>query len=304
MRQIFDDGIEKLLEKLEGWGEGLIGMLPNLVIALFIISVFTLISRWVYKLIEKVLGKSQINLSLIHLVSNSCRIIVICLGIVFALGVLELQKTVFSLLAGVGVIGLALGFAFQDLASNFISGIMLAIRQPIKLGDLVDINGTLGTIEEINLRETVVQNFSGQQIFIPNKDFTSNKFTNFSRFGKRKVQVNVGIHYDNDPEQAIDIIEQALTKVEGGLEDPQPKAYVGSLGDSSVNLFAFIWYDYPSDHLFYKIQSDSIIQVKKDLEEAGFTIPFPIRTLDVSSDLIKEIRTPSSITPQSSHHPS
>ncbi len=293
MNKFIETGIKKLINKLEHWGQSFFEMLPNIVIAFIAIIIFVFISRWVYNIVRNIFLRTHISRSLALLIANSSRIIVISFGIIVALSIVELQKTVFSLLAGVGVIGLALGFAFQDLASNFISGIMLAVRSPIKLDDLVEINGTLGFVRNINLRETVIHNFDGQEIFVPNKDFTSSKFINFSSFGRRKIRIDVGIHYDNDAEKAIPIIQKALSKVTGCLDDPAPEAFVGGLGDSSVNLFGFIWYKYPSDLSYYRIQSDSIINVKKDLEGAGYTIPFPIRTLDVSSDLISEFKTDS-----------
>jgi small conductance mechanosensitive channel len=287
---VLNDGLTKLLEKLESWGEGLIKMIPNILIAIIVMFIFIALSRWVHNMMKSIFKRTQFNEGLENIMANICRILVICLGVVFALGILELQKTVFSLLAGVGVIGLALGFAFQDLAANFISGIMLAVRTPLKIGDVIEINDTMGTVIDIRLRDTIVRTFGGQDVFIPNKDFTSHKFTNYSSFGKRRVKIEVGIGYENDPEQAQKIIAEALGEVKNTLTDPAPEAFVGELGASSVNLFGHVWFTYPGSISYYQIQNDAIIIVKKRLEEAGFNIPFPIRTLQIDKKTVQLLK--------------
>jgi len=281
--QTISQGLTKVLEKLEIWGVGIIKMIPNFILAILVVLLFWALSRWTYNVMKRLFQRTDFNENLEHLLANICRILVFTLGLVLALAVLELQKTVFSLLAGVGVVGLALGFAFQDLAANFISGIMIAIRSPLKIGDVVKIDGIMGTVIDIRLRDTLIRNFSGQDIFIPNKDFTTQKFSNYSSYGMRKVRVEVGIGYNDDPDKALKIVSQALSRVEGALTDPAPEAYISDLGGSSVNLFGHVWFTYPGGN-FFQIQSDSIRNVKRSLEEAGFNIPFPIRTLDLTEE--------------------
>ena len=285
--QTISQGLTKVLEKLEIWGVGIIKMIPNFILAVLVVLIFWALSRWTYNVMKRLFHRTDFNENLEHLLANICRILVFTLGLILALAVLELQKTVFSLLAGVGVVGLALGFAFQDLAANFISGIMIAIRSPLKIGDVVKIDGIMGTVIDIRLRDTLIRNFSGQDIFIPNKDFTTQKFSNYSSYGMRKVRIEVGIGYSDDPDKALKIVTQALSRVEGALTDPAPEAYISDLGGSSVNLFGHVWFTYPGGN-FFQIQSDSIRNVKLSLEEAGFHIPFPIRTIDLT-DGTKEV---------------
>lgn len=267
-------------------------MVPNILISIVILVTFWMLARFVYQWMLKAFKKTHLNESLEHLLANTCRVIVICVGIVFALSVLELQKTVFSLLAGVGVIGLALGFAFQDLAANFISGIMLAIRAPIKIDDVIKINDTMGTVIDIRLRDSLIRNFDGQDVFIPNKEFTSNKLTNYSSFGRRKVQLNVGIGYENDPKKALKIIEETVSKIDGVLSDPEPRAFVESLGDSSVNIICNVWFKYPGGS-YLQIRNDATIEIKTKLEDAGFNLPFPVRTLDIPKQTLLKLSSES-----------
>ena len=279
--KVIMDGLQSLYEKLQGWVEGFIQMLPNLLLALVIVIFFWFLSHWVHKTMLQIFEKTDFNKSLEGLIANCCRVAVFLAGVVFALAALQLQKTVFSLLAGVGVIGLALGFAFQDLAANFISGIMLAVRSPLHIDDVIKINDVMGTVIDVRLRDTLVRNFDGQDVFIPNKDFTANKFTNYSTFGRRKIRIDVGIGYENDASKGTKVVLEALKKVPNILQDPAPEAYVSSLGDSSVNIFGHVWFTYPGGS-YFQVQHDAIVTVKKELEAAGFNIPFPIRTLDLN----------------------
>jgi small conductance mechanosensitive channel len=279
IRFIKTDGLDKLIEKLESWAEGAIKMIPNLFLSVLVFILFWLLSRWTYKIVRSLLKKTHVNINMEHLIANFCRILVLIIGFTVVLAILQLEKTVFSLLAGVGVVGLALGFAFQDLASNFISGLMLAIRSPIKINDVVEIKGLLGTVIDIRLRDTLLRNSSGQDIFIPNKEFTSSYFTNYSSNGKRRVEVAVGIDYENNPSDALVVIQKALAEVQGCLTDPSPMAYVKELGESSVNLVGQFWIKYPGEN-FALLQSEAIIKIKESLEKHKFNIPFPIRTLN------------------------
>jgi small conductance mechanosensitive channel len=291
-------GIEQTLDKLEGWGVGAIEMLPNLLIALVVVFVFWGLSKWAKKTSHRAFSKSHFNESLSALLGTVFGTTVLVLGAVLALGVLDLQKTVMSLLAGVGVIGLALGFAFRDLAANFMSGIMLAVRSPINIGDVVEINGVMGTVQEVRIRDTIVRNFDGQDVFIPNKEFTSNYFTNYSSFGKRKITISTGIGYEDDVKKGLEIFKKALTSVDGVLSDPEPTAYAEELGGSSVNLKGRVWIKYPgSDYL--KIQNDLYVEVKTQLDSEGFNIPFPIRTLDIPD---KTLEAFSQMTPKHEAH--
>ncbi len=285
---VITNGIEKLTDKLYGWGVGAVEMLPNILIAVLIFVLFQAVGRWVYSFLKGSFKKTDLNESLVHLLSNIGRLSVICLGFVLALSVLELQKAVFSLLAGVGVIGLALGFAFQDLAANFMSGIMLAVRSPIRIGDVIKIGDILGTVEDIRLRDTVIENFSGQKIFVPNKDFTSDRFTNFSLKGKRKLTINVGVGYEDDAKQAVEVVQKALDDISLKIDDPAPTAYIEGLGGSSVDIVGHVWFTYPGTN-FFEIRNEAYVAVKSALDEKGFNIPFPIRTLDIPEATLQSL---------------
>lgn len=284
--KIFNDGLDKLFNKLQLWGESIIAQVPNIVLAVITMLIFWILSAWVYKLVSRGLGKSHLNINLKHLLSSMAKIAIVCIGVIVALGILDLQKTVFSLLAGVGVIGLALGFAFKDLAANFVSGIMLAINSPFKNGDVVKINGIQGSVIDIRLRDTLIRNFEGQDVFIPNKEFLENEFQNYSSFGKRKIIIEVGIGYPDDQDKGVSNVLGAVKSNTEILKDPEPTAFISGLGGSSVNIEAHAWITYPGQN-FLQIRNDLISKVKSSLESEGFDIPFPIRTLEMGGSFEK-----------------
>ncbi|SMF73904.1 mechanosensitive ion channel family protein [Pseudobacteriovorax antillogorgiicola] len=281
---------EALNDKLWGWVEKFIESLPNIAVALVLLVTFWILARWTARIVSSVIGRTVVNPSLCNLLSSMARVSVIAVGFILALSVLQLQQAVFSLLAGVGVMGLALGFAFQDLAANFVSGIMIGIRAPIKLNDVIEIDGELGTVVDVRIRDTVMRNFSGQEIVIPNKHFMERKFTNYSSYGQRRITLNIGVSYDADLNQAKDLILEAVKGLDDVLNDPEPTVFVEGLGVSSVNLVGYIWIKYPGGPSFLDVRHKAIVAAKKALDGAGIDIPFPIRTLDFSESASEALK--------------
>lgn len=275
---------EILTKKFDTWYESFVSMLPNLAIAILIVVGFWILAKIVQKYSGKALDKSQVNINLKNLITSTLRILTIGLGFVFALGVLKLDKTVMSFLAGLGVAGIAIGFAFQDLAANFISGIMIAVRSPFKIGDVILIGSTQGTVLDIKLRDTVIKNFDGQLIIVPNKDFMSKEITNYAANGERKLKFTVGVGYNDDLIKAKETIKNALKDQPYILKDPEMLVFCDNFGASAMDIQVYFWVKYPGEDIV-AAKDDAIIKVKKALDDGGFDIPFPIRTLDLPESL-------------------
>jgi small conductance mechanosensitive channel len=183
-------------------------------------------------------------------------------------------------LAGIGVVGLALGFAFQDIASNFMSGVIMALREPFRVGDLVETHDTMGHVERVTLRATVVRDFSGQLVMIPNKDVLQNPITNYTQTGKRRVEVPVGISYGDDLGTAANAARGALEKLEDRDESEPVEIWWTDFGSSSINLSARFWIDLENGSNYFAARSRAIEAIHHAFADADITIPFPIRTLD------------------------
>src|SRR5689334_12120320 len=169
-----DKAYKLISDKLTQWLKELIRLLPNMALAAIVIVLGLIVARWVRNLSRKAAHRFVHNETLGGLFSSI--VYLICIGIVvfIALSILNLDKAVTSVLAGAGIIGLALAFAFQDIAANFMSGVFLSIRRPLHVGDIVKIKEYMGKVTEINLRDTVLLTFQGQKVIIPNKDVFQN----------------------------------------------------------------------------------------------------------------------------------
>ena len=146
------------------------------------------------------------------LLTSIIKSIVLIAGIFIALDFVGLKGTVTSLLAGAGIVGLAIGFAFQDMTENFIAGVVMGIRKPFEIGDVIGAEGVFGNVKEINLRNTLVETFYGQLEVIPNKILFRNILTNYSYLGYRRIEVPVGISYADDIEEAAKVITDAMNE--------------------------------------------------------------------------------------------
>ncbi|EOR92744.1 Potassium efflux system KefA protein [Arcticibacter svalbardensis MN12-7] len=269
-----------ITDKLIVWAKELVRLLPNIALAAFILVFGFFIAKYVKNLLSRLIRKFMPNETLVNLFSSL--IYFFLLGIVFfvALSVLKLDKAVTSMLAGAGIIGLALAFAFQDIAANFISGLFLSIRRPLLVGDIVKIKEYMGKVEEINLRDTTIRTYQGQMVIIPNKDVFQNPIENYSLLGKRRIDLKVGVSYGEDLEKVKEITLQAVKGIEGLAKEDEVTMFYTEFGDSSINYVIRLWINNTEQVNFMEVQSQSIINIKKAYDVHNIMIPFPIRTLD------------------------
>lgn len=271
---------ELILEKLENWAHTLIRMLPNFALAVVIIVVSFMIARFVRKLVNGLMHKATSHETLRHLIANIAFVAILLFGTFMALGLLGLDKTVTSLLAGAGIIGLALGFAFQDIAANFMSGIIMAVRRPFREGDIIETKDKMGIVTNITLRSTIIRSFQGQYHIIPNKDVFQNIITNYNTYGKRRIDLPVGISYGDDLEKVKRIVVDTVKNVSKVSQDDPIQFFYTEFGDSSINFEIRFWISYHIQPDFLQVRSDAIMAIKKAFDENDIMIPFPIRTLD------------------------
>ncbi|MFK3976670.1 mechanosensitive ion channel family protein [Shewanella vesiculosa] len=277
---VLDKFWQLINEKLQGWLEAGIKHLPNFIVAFLLAMFFGLLAKYVGRVVRKVLHKALESEQIADLLSSIIKMLVLLTGLFIALEFLGLTGTVTSLLAGAGIIGLALGFAFQDMAENLIAGIAMGIRKPFQIGDVVEAGDVFGTVKTINLRNTLVETFFGQIEVIPNKILFRNVLTNYTVTGVRRIEVPVGISYADDPEKAAGAIEEAINACDFVIKKEQTAVFAKGFADSSINLVVWFWIDYPGDTGFMKARHTAVVEIKKALEKADILIPFPIRTLD------------------------
>ncbi|MHA6248555.1 mechanosensitive ion channel family protein [Pontibacter sp. CAU 1760] len=275
-----NETVELLWGKLEAWSDQAVLMLPNLVVALILLILTFYVAGVVRGWLEKFINRFSHSAALNNLVLTLLYIGMLMVGFFFVLNVLNLDRVVISLLAGVGIIGLALGFAFQDIAANFISGVIIAVQKPFGVGDNIETNDYFGTIERISLRTIDIRQVTGELVKLPNKMVFENPLTNFSVYGTRRIDLEVGISYAEDLEHVQQVVIEALEDVKNRVKTKGVEVMYDSFGDSSINFKARFWVSYSRQVDYVGAKSDAIIRIKKAFDANDILIPFPIRTLD------------------------
>jgi small conductance mechanosensitive channel len=177
-----------------------------------------------------------------------------------------------SLIAVLGAAGLAIGLALQGTLSNVAAGVMIMFLRPFKVGDFVDVSGQAGVVKGVSLFTTELATPDNVQIILPNAGVWGNAIKNFSAHSTRRVDLLLGIAYEDDINKAMALIE-SLTKADERIKtDPAPVLAVGELADSSVNLIVRVWVDAPN---YWGVKWDMTKKVKETFDENGISIPFP-----------------------------
>lgn len=269
-----------VVDKIQGWVETFISMLPNMAVAIVLLIIFVVVANLAARLFKKVFSKTSDNKALEGLFATIVKWSILIVGIFIILSILQLSKAVTSILAGVGIIGLALGFAFQDITANFISGVILAFRRPFEIGQVIKVGDIMGTAKSTNLRVTVIETFQGQEVFVPNKDVLQNPIINYSAIGKRRIDLGVGISYGDDLAKVQRVVLETIKNLEGVIDKDNVVFDYGEFGDSSINFTIRFWIKYPGDPGFLVVRNNAIMKIKEAFDENDIMIPFPIRTLD------------------------
>ena len=196
----------------------------------------------------------------------------ICWAILLVMVLGRLGVDVAPLIAGFGVTGVILGFAFQESLGNLASGMMIAINEPFKVGDVVDAAGHTGAIVEVNMMATVMATADNKRIVLPNKSVWGGPIVNYSALDKRRVDLQVGIAYGENVERAISVIRETVAKVPGVLAEPAPAVAVAGLDESQVTMNVRPW---SKTGDYWAVYSGVLQAVKEELDRAGIEIPFP-----------------------------
>lgn len=260
----------------EDWFTSFIQFLPKLVSGIVIFIITVVASGFIAKWIKRIAKQKISNEEILRLIFMLIRWSVLIFGTVFALSQVDFDVTGF--LAGLGVVGFTIGFALQDIAKNFISGLLLLYRQPFHIGDYVKVSDFDGTIKDINVRDTVVETLDGEFVIIPNNTVFENPIVNYTHSRLRRGSVVIGLGYEEDEDQATKIFLDAIRNVPGILKEPEPMVRANALGDSALMLNALFWVDQIENSLA-NVQSDVVTAIKKASDEHSINLPYPVQTI-------------------------
>lgn len=265
-----------LTEVFQDWLVSAVQFLPKIIAGVIIFVLTLFLSGLAAKWIKKVANKKIESEEILQLISTVTRWGVIIMGTVLALSQVDFDVTGF--VAGLGIAGVTIGFAMQDIAKNFISGLLLLIRQPFQLGDYIKVNDLSGTVKEINIRDTVIETFSGELVIVPNTQVFENPIINNTSSQFRRAAVSIGLGYEEDTDQAVEVFLETINSVPGVAEDPKPSILADSLGDSALMLSARFWID-QHENSFLDVQSEVVKAIKLASEKHGINLPYPVQTV-------------------------
>lgn len=225
-------------------------MLPNLAVAILVLAFFFMLSRFIRKLVYRLVLRLTHTEAVSGLFSSIAYLFFCFVGLFIALNVLQLDKTVSSLLAGAGIIGLALGFAFQDLTANFISGIFITFRKPFDVGHQIETNGFTGNVEHIQLRSTTLRTLDGLHVIIPNKEIFQKPIINHSLTPVRRISLTFNVPIANEQMPAAqNLLQQALKDVPRLTTDRPLQVLFSNIDGVNVKVTVNCWITYDTDTL-------------------------------------------------------
>lgn len=251
----------------------------NLLTAVIIFFVGRWIARAVRSIFTKVCEKRNIDPSLSRFAGSVLFYLLMAVVIVAALGKLGVPTT--SVVAILGAAGLAVGLALQGSLSNFAAGVMILLFRPFKSGDVIDGGGVVGVIVGIDMLTTEMKSFDGKQMIVPNGKFLDSVITNINAYPSRRVDIEFSISYDDDVDQAREIMLDMLSKDERVLPDPAVSVALMNFGDSSIDMVARAWVA-PSN--WWGVLSETREKLKKAFDSNGITIPFPQQDIHIIKD--------------------
>jgi small-conductance mechanosensitive channel len=263
---MIDNWFHIVESKLTRWLVAVIKMLPNFILAVLVMALFVILARWLKNVSERITRRLSKSESISGLTSAIVYSIMLIIGFMIALNILKLDKAVTSLLAGVGIIGLALGFAFQDLTANFISGAFIAFKRPFDVGHTVETNGFLGTIQNIRLRATTMKTVAGLHVTIPNKDIFQKPIINYTLTDARRIELEFMILNKGD----LAAIQKTLTaalKADNKIFVNEPEVYYSVIEDPKVKLYLSIWTKSIEPDQYLQAKDEVIKTVVKTLKE-------------------------------------
>lgn len=280
-----NDSIEGIWVKLGEWMDSLILGLPNFLLAFIVFILFLLGAKYIGKILRKILRFKVKQDSIREITIKIIKVIIVAIGFFVALGLLNLDKVLTSVLAGAGVVGLAIGLALQGTLNNTFSGILLSFLPEIQIGDWIENNGYAGRVIEINLRSIVIREADNNYVVIPNSQVIDAPFKNFSRTSRSRVMVNCGVAYNSDLEFVKKITIEAISEIFPQRGNEEVEFMYTEFGDSSINFVVRFWTGVTSNRDILIAHSAAVIAIKKIYDRNNVNIPFPIRTLEFNNRL-------------------
>jgi len=251
-------------------------LLPQLIAALVVFAVGLYLASIVRRLVRRGLERRTKNPQPITLLSQIAYWLVVILVAAISLQMVGFNLTAF--LAGLGIAGITIGFALQDVSKNFIAGLLMLIQQPFDIGEFIEVDGYAGKVEAIDLRVTQIRTADGKLVLIPNGEVMISPITNFSQAESRRVAISTGVAYESDPESVRQTALEAIAAVEGLQSDPTPAVLFENFGSPTLDLTIYFWIDTSLTNVA-RAKDAGLKAIKGAFDQAQIDMPLPAQTV-------------------------
>jgi len=273
------DSVSTAWDKIQSMSNGLIVMLPNILLAVIVFTIFFFAGRALKSLVRRLTRRHRQARSLGLVLGRLSQGIIILVGLFVALSIVIPSFKAGDLVQLLGISGVAIGFAFRDILQNFLAGILILLTEPFEINDQIVFKNFEGTVENIQTRATTIRTYDGRRIVIPNSELFTNAVTVNTAFENRRLEYDVGIGYGDNIDQAKELMLEAVYSVDEVLTDPAPDVLVMELAESTVNIRARWWINPPRRADALDSRDKVLTAIKKKLTANGIDLPFPTQQI-------------------------
>ena len=273
-----------LQKTLLGIWQSFIQHTPYLLAGIMVLVLAWLVAMVLRRVSSKAMRRSRMRSSLQELFQRLVSIVVWCAGLLLAAMFWFPGLTPTTALGGLGLLSIAVGFAFQDIFENFFAGVLLLWQFPFESGDFIECQGILGRVEEVTIRMTKLRLTSGELVLVPNSLLFKNPVNVLTGQGTRRIEIMAGVAYGEDLARAVGVIEGAVKSCSSVAQEKPVQVFPQAFGSSSMDIEVAWWTD-PTPLDIRSSRAEVVIAIKEALDQAGIEIPFPYRTLTFSEPL-------------------
>lgn len=273
----------------------MISRIPYLIVASLVFVIFWVLSIFFKKAVTRILGSRKHHQNLVTVFRRVGSALILFLGFMVAMIIAVPSFTPGKLIGALGIGSVAIGFAFKDIFQNLLSGILLLLSEPFRIGDQIISGNFEGTVEDIQIRATTIRTYDGRKVVIPNSQLYTSTMTVNTAYSQRRLEFDVGIGYENNIIDAQRVILSVLKAAPTVSKLAEPSVIATALADSSVVLRVRWFIDDGTQNNRVASINEVIILVKEALEKANISIPFPVTTLDTNHPLLVKIENSSDI---------
>jgi len=289
---VVDDSVGRLFRAISKMVDGLIAVLPNIVVAVIFLCLVFVLARIASKIVERVSLKARLRRSLVDLFRIFAKVGIWVAGLVMAAGIVFPEFGIGQIMTTAGLASVAVGFAFKDIFENFFAGILILWRFPFENGDFIEVDDMMGKVEDVEIRMTRIRKPDGELLLIPNGKIFKDPVRVITDRDTHRVEVAVGVAYGEDVGEAREVILKAVKACDRIDTATPPEVLLDGFGSSSMDFDVLFWCD-PKPLESRRARDQVVEAIKRALDEAGIEIPYPYRTLtftDNEPSIIEAVR--------------